>query len=195
MASRAGNFSPCTYPHSCVCQQPAHSPGHRHTCSCLVCWHSVAHSDHCPVWSTHPSLKTQRYVGTHLAGPLAQGRTSKTLKNNSRGKVEKNLKVQMQQNVWNTQKVLTDRDIAGTFSPRSLQPLTSDLWRSWQQSRPCWRSHLKRISSTGGWSWFWCHLACRSHRSGPAEGCFQSSRPAPPGSHRHNCHVSQSEKV
>lgn len=180
MVSRAVT-SPCTYPHSCACQQPAHSRGHRHTCSCLVCWHSVAHSDRCPAWSTHPSLKTQRCVRALFAGPLAwlivrEGHT----KSHWAWRCKRNKYLNNPGRLWK-------------HSPtKSLQVVTSHLWRSWQQIRPCWQNHLKRISSTAGWSLFWCHLVCRSHRSGLAEGCFQSSHHAPPGSHRHNCHVSQS---
>lgn len=80
----AGDFSAYTHPHSCACRQPAHSLGRRHTCSCPVCWHSVAHSDRCLAWSTHPSLKTQRYVRTLWGGPLARWPTRETLQNNIR---------------------------------------------------------------------------------------------------------------
>lgn len=76
----------------------------------------------------------------------------------------------------------------------STKPLRSDLWKSWQRSQPYWQSHQTQTSSTAGWNWSWCHLACRSHRSVPAVGCCLSSHPSPPGSHRHSCHASQSKE-
>jgi len=100
MVSRAADCPPCTYPHSCACQQPAHSLGHRHTCSCLVCWHSVAHSDRCPVWSTHPSLETQRYVRALSVGPpgsIAYKRNPPKQQQSQEKLVAQNQKVQAEQ--------------------------------------------------------------------------------------------------
>lgn len=151
-----------------------------------MCWHSVAHSDHCQVWSTHPSLKNKDTLGTFELTPWFSGWQKKSF-NTMVGKEEFNF--HSCNILWITEQICSQKS-----SNKMTIPITSDLWRNWQQSPPYWRSRLKQISSTTGWSWFWCHRVCRSHRIDPAVGCFHCFHHGPPGSHKHNCHVSQSDQ-